>query len=175
MAIERLFFLKVLEDAYSAYYNIIPDVDAGGLPLIFRADYFSRNERYFLLKENTIWGNETNEYCYLFSSPSFDVETVNKCIDYAIADGQPRVKTHKEHQYTNFKTVFVSDGFDDETIKVIKKRKFSKSYKFSLYGYSSLLTAAVDLSREQAFTNSAGQAQQDFFKKLFSLRKDSPD
>ena len=150
-------------------------MDAGGLPLIFRADYFSRNERYFLLKENTIWGNETNEYCYLFSSPSFDVETVNKCIDYAIADGQPRVKPHKEHQYTNFKTVFVADGFDDETIKVIKKRKFSKSYKFSLYGYSSLLTAAVDLSREQAFTNSAGQAQQDFFKKLFSLRKDSPD
>ena len=87
----------------------------------------------------------------------------------------PRVKPHKEHQYTNVKTVFVADGFDDETIKLIKKRKFTKNYKFSLYGYSSLLTAAVDLSREKAFTNPAGQAQQDFFKKLFSLRKDSPD
>lgn len=175
MALDRESFLKVLEDAYSAYYNIVPDVDAGGLPLIFRADYFSRNERYFILKENTIWGNETNEYCYLFSAPSFDVQTVNKCIDYAIADMLPRVKPHKEHQYTNVKTVFVADGFDDETIKLIKKRKFSKNYRFSLYGYTALLTAAVDLSREQAFTNPTGQAQQDFFKKLFSLRKDSPD
>ena len=100
---------------------------------------------------------------------------MNKCIDYAIADTLPRVKPHKEHQYTNVKTVFVADGFDDETVKVIKKRKFSRNYKLSLYGYTALLTAAVDLSRRQAFTNPAGRPQQDFFKKLFSLRKDSPD
>ena len=175
MALDRESFLKVLEDSYSAYYNIIPDAEAPGLPLIFRADYFSRNEMYFLLKENTIWGNESNEYLYLFSAERFDPDTVNKCIDYAIADMLPRVKPHKEHQYTNAKTVFVADSFDDETIRAIKKRKFTKNYKFSLYGYSALLTAAVDLSREKAFTNPAGRAQQDFFKKLFSLRKDSPD
>ena len=175
MALDRASFLKVLEEAYGAYYNIIPDADAGELPLVFRADYFSRDEGYFLMKKNTVWGNETNEYCYLFSAPSFDADTVNKCIDYALADGMPRVKPHREHQYTNIKTVFVADGFDDETLKLVKTRKFSKSYRFSLYGYSELLTAAVDISREQAFTNPAGQTQQKFFGKLFSLRKDSPD
>lgn len=175
MAIDRESFLKVLEDAYSAYYNIVPDVDAGGLPLVFRADYFSRNEMYFILKQNTIWGNETNEYLYLFSAERFDPDTVNKCMDYAIADMLPRVKPHKEHQYTNAKTVFVADSFDDETIKLIRKKKYSKSYNHSLFGYSTLLTVAVDLARQKAFTNSAGHDQQKFFKKLFSLRKDSPD
>ena len=175
MALDRASFLKVLEDSYSAYYNIVPDADAGELPLVFRADYFSRNEMYFILKQNTIWGNETNEYLYLFSAERFDPDTVNRCIDFAIADMLPRVKPHKEHQYTNAKTVFVADGFDKETLKVIKKRRFNKSYNHSLYGYSSLLTAAVDMDRQKAFTNSAGQAQQKFFKKLFSLRKDSPD
>ena len=120
----RTDFLETLRDSYSAYYDIHENESFTELPLVFRADYSSRNEKYWLTKNIKVWGNETNEYCYLFSSPSFDVETVNKCIDYAIADGQPRVKPHKEHQYTNFKTVFVADGFDDETIKVIKKRKF---------------------------------------------------
>ena len=175
MALNRESFLKVLEDAYSAYYNIVPVVDAGDLPLAFRADYFSRNEMYFLMKQNTIWGNETNEYLYLFSAERFDPDMVNKCIDYAISDALPRVKPHKEHQYTNFKTVFVADGFDDETIKLIRKKKYSKSYNHSLFGYSTLLTVAVDLARQKAFTNSAAHDQQKFFKKLFSLRKDSPD
>ena len=175
MALNRESFLKVLEDSYSAYYNLNPNEGMTELPLVLRADYFSRNEMYFLLKQNTIWGNETNEYLYLFSAEKFDPDTVNKCMDYAIADMLPRVKPHKEHQYTNVKTVFVADGFDDETVKVIKKRKFSRNYKLSLYGYTALLTAAVDLSRRQAFTNPAGRPQQDFFKNLFSLRKDSPD
>lgn len=173
MAIDRLSFLKVLEDSYSAYYNIYPNDGMTELPLVFRADYFSRNERYFLMKSNKIWGNETNEYCYLFSAPVFDAAMVDKCVDYALADALPRVKPHKEHQYTNVKTVFVTDGFDKETIKAVRKRKFSKSYNFSLYGYSTLLTAAVDLAKEDAFTNPAGQDQRKFFKKLFSLRKES--
>ena len=175
MALDRESFLKVLEDSYSAYYNLNPNEGMTELPLVLRADYFSRNERYWLTKSIPIWGNETNEYLYLFSAKQFDPDTVNKCIDYAIADMLPRVKPHKEHQYTNVKTVFVADGFDDETIRVIKKRKYSKSYNHSLFGYTTLLTAAVDMDRQKAFTNSAGHDQQKFFKKLFSLRKDSPD
>ena len=175
MAIDRASFLKVLEDSYSAYYDLNPNDGMTELPLILRADYFSRNERYWLTKSIPIWGNETNEYLYLFSAERFDTEMVNKCIDYAIADALPRVKPHKEHQYTNFKTVFVADSFDGDTLKLIKRRKFSKNYKFSLYGYSTLLTAAVDLEKQKAFTNPAGADQQKFFGKLFSLRKDSPD
>lgn len=170
MAIERLSFLKVLEDAYSAYYNIIPNEGMTELPLIFRADYFNRAEKYWVTKSINIWANETNEYLYLFSAEQFDPDTVNKCIDYAIADALPRVKPHKEHQYTNFKTVFVTDCFDDATLKVIRKRKFTKNYKFSLYGYSMLMTAAVDLEKKKAFANPDGQRQLPFFQKLFALR-----
>ena len=78
------------------------------LPLVFRADFFSRGEHYFLTKSAVVWVNETNEYVYLFSAPSFDAETVEKCMDFAIEDAQPRVKPHKEHNYTNFITIFVA-------------------------------------------------------------------
>ena len=173
MALDRASFLKVLEDSYSAYYNIIPDAEAPGLPLIFRADYFSRNEMYFLLKENTIWGNETNEYLYLFSAERFDPDTVNKCIDFAIADMLPRVKPHKEHQYTNVKVILLADTVAPDVARYVKKRSFTKSYKFSFHGFSTLKSAIVDLGAQKTVTNSAGHELVDYFSKLFAAEEKS--
>ena len=173
MAIERLEFLEILKESYSAYYNIVPPEQAEvptELPLAFRADYFSRAEMYWLTKKITVWGNETNEYAYVFSAPAFDSALVDKCIDFAIEDMLPKVKPHKEHQYTNVKTVFVADRFDEATRKTVQKRSFSKSYKHSLHGFTTLHAAAVDLSESKAYTNKAGHALADYFKKLFASR-----
>lgn len=173
MAIERLQFLEILRDSYSAYYNIVPPEEAAapaGLPLAFRADYFSRSERYWLTKSITIWGNETNEYAYIFSAPAFDSALVKACIDFAIQDMLPRVKPHKEHQYTNVKTIFVADRFDEQTRDTVRKSAYTKSYHHTLYGFTNLLAAAVDLSESRAYPNKAGYALADYFKKLFASR-----
>ena len=173
MAIDRLEFLEILRDSYSAYYNIIPPEEAKApaeLPLAFRADFFSRAERYWLTKSIPIWGNETNEYAYIFSAPAFDSALVSRCIDFAIEDMLPRVKPHKEHQYTNVKTVFVADSFDEAARKAVQRRRFSKNYKFSFHGFTTLHAAAVDLRQSKAYTNKAGYALADYFKKLFASR-----
>lgn len=161
----------MLRDSFAAYYNIIPDSDADGLPLDFRADYFSRAEKYWLSKKITIWGNETNEFAYIFSDSTFDKETVDKCIDYALKEGLPRVKPHKEHQYTNIKVIFVADSFDRDIAKYIQSRKFSKNYKFSLHGFTELKTAAVDIAKEKAYPNMAGHELTEYFSKLFAANK----
>ena len=173
MAIERQEFLEILRDSYSAYYNIIPPEQAAApaeLPLAFRADYFSRAERYWLTQSIPIWGNETNEYAYIFAAESFDKAMVDRCIDFAIQDMLPRVKPHKEHQYTNVKTVFVADRFEAEARKAVQKRSFTKNYRYSLHGFTTLHAAAVDLSESKAYTNRAGHALADYFKKLFASR-----
>lgn len=169
MTIER--FLAVVEDSYGAYYNIVPNDGLTDLPLAFRGDYFSRNEKYWLTKSVKIWANETNEFAYIFAAPSFDPALVDKCLDYVLAESLPRVKPHSEHQYTNFKAVFIADSFDEATKKAVTKRSFSKSYHFSLYGYSNLLTAAVDLSTQKTVTNRAGSELVKYFRKLFDARK----
>ena len=168
MGIDRSSFLDTLTDSYSAYYDIYRDEEITELPLAFRADYYSRAEKYWLSKNIPIWGNETNEFCYVFSAPSFDEELSKKCIDYALEDGLPRVKPHKEHQYTNIKVLLVADNFDKNIVKYIQRRKFSKSYRFSFYGFSTLKTAAVDLSEQKAFPNNAGNDLTGYFKKLFA-------
>lgn len=170
MTENRTDFLEVLKDSYSAYYNLTLNEDLTELPLVFRADYFSRGEKYWITKSIKIWGNETNEYAYIFSAPAFDAKSVEKCMDYALADGLPRVKPHKEHQYTNFTAIFVADSFEKEAVEAIKKRKFSKSYKLSFHGFSLLKAAAVLLPEQKTVTNAAGQDLAGYFKKLFAAR-----
>ena len=173
MAIERNTFLEVLKDAYSAYYTLVPAEEDTDLPLSFRAEYKSRDESYFFVKSANIWGNEKNEYAYVFSAESLDPELANRCMDWALQDMLPKVKPHKEHQYTNAKVVFIVDSLDKETIRTVQKKRFSKSYGLlSVHGYTELIAVAVDLSTSKTYANPAGNDLPKFFGKLFALRQE---
>ena len=118
MALSREDFVEVLKDSYSAYYTIHEDAAAPeGLPLAFRADYSSRDERYWLTKSVVTWANEKYEYCYVFMAESFSPELALRCMDWAWEDTLPRVRPHGEHQCTNAKVVFIADSVSPETAK----------------------------------------------------------
>lgn len=171
MALDREAFLAVLEDSYSAYYNIIKDDLPAELPMVFRADYFQRSEAFFVSRKIPMYANETNEYVYVFSKPGFTGAETEACMQYALDDGLPRVKPHKEHQYTNIKVCFLADEFDDEALRSVKQAKFQKTYNHSLWGYSNLLAVAVDVDSESIKTNFAGRDMKKYFKKLFAAQK----
>ena len=141
-----------------------------GLPLVFRADYKDLDEHYWFVKSAKVWVNEKNEHAYLFSAPSFDADSVKACVDYALADGLPRVRPHKEHQCTNIKVVFLADTADEDVRKAVRKLRFTKNYKFGLWGFTNLLAGLVDLETEKTVTNAAGHELATFFKKLFAVR-----
>ena len=169
MPIERQSFLTILEDSFSAYYDIVPQ-EHPTLPLVFRGDYLKRDERYWLMKSIPIWASETGEFAYIFSAEQFSPELAKACIDFALEDGLPRVKPHKEHQCTNIKVVFLADAADDEVRKAVKKLSFTKSYRFGLWGFTNLLAGFVDMETQKTVTNAAGHELAPFFKKLFDLR-----
>ena len=170
MPIEREQFAEVLKDSYSAYYDIADDNETE-LPLAFRADYKDRDEHYWFVKSATVWVNEKNEHAYVFSAPSFDADSVKACVDYALADGLPRVKPHKEHQCTNIKVVFLADRTDEQVRRAVKKLNFTKNYKFGLWGYTNLLAGITDLAEKKTVTNMAGHDLEPFFRKLFAVRE----
>ncbi|MBQ1403103.1 MAG: hypothetical protein IIY90_07330 [Oscillospiraceae bacterium] len=171
MAFDRLAFLGVLEDSYAAYYNIIKENLPEEFPIAFRADFYKRDERYWLTKSVKYYGNETNEFVYVFSADSFTGENADACIRYALDEGLPRVKPHKEHQYTNIKVIFIANEYEPEALKAISSFRFQKSYHFSLWGYSNLLTTAVDVNDEKVWTNPAGREMKKYFSKLFAAQK----
>ena len=171
MAFDRLAFLGVLEDSYAAYYNIIKENLPEEFPIAFRADFYKRDERYWLTKSVKYYGNETNEFVYVFSADSFSRENADACIRYALEEGLPRVKPHKEHQYTNIKVIFIANEYEPEALKAISSFRFQKSYHFSLWGYSNLLTTAVDVNDEKVWTNPAGREMKKYFSKLLAAQK----
>jgi hypothetical protein len=171
MAVDRGEFIDGLKESYAVYYDIHPNEDHPELPLDFRADFHSKGESYFLVKSAKIWSNENNEYVYVFSAPSFDAETVNKCVDHALEDGLAMVVPHKEHNYSNIITVFVADEIAPEIRKHIQNRRFSKSYHMSLYGFSLLKTGYIDLNTSEYGTNKEGHDLTNFFKKLFPKKQ----
>ncbi len=175
MALDRELFLNIVKDAYSAYYTIVdPLEEDADLPMAFRAVYDALDERYFLSKNAKIWGNEKIEYAYVYSAPSFDLELAGRCMDRALADMLPKVRPHKQHQYTNCKVILVADSISEDVAKLVKKRSFSKSYGFlSTQGYTELLAAAVDLQKEKTVTNKVGNGLNKFFDKLFALRREA--
>lgn len=170
MALNYKSFLEVLEDSYTAYYNIIKEDLPKDLPLLFKADYFKRAEKYWLSKNIPIWGNETNEFAYIFAAKSLDLSTVEKCVKYSLDDGLPRVKPHKEHQYTNIKTLFVAESFGPGVDAFIKKQNFSTSYNHGLFGFTNLITCSVDVDDEKVITNRVGHDMKKYFKKLFAAQ-----
>ena len=172
MAIPRDVFMEVLKDSYSAYYSIDETAETE-LPLAFRATYQSRDELFFFVKSANIWGNEKNEFAYVFSAPSFSPDEVKACVDYALADGLPRVKPHSEHQCTNIKVVFIAETAAEDSISAVEKQSFTKNYKFGLHGFTNLLTGIVDLSTQKTCTNKTGHELVPYFKKLFAARGDS--
>ncbi|MEG1633743.1 MAG: hypothetical protein RR314_06780 [Oscillospiraceae bacterium] len=171
MSIDRAAFLEKLKDSYEYYYNIIPGDADSGLPLFLKADFHARDEGYVIIKRAKIWASESNEYVYVFSAPSFDKEDVSKCLDYALADGEPRVVPHKEHKDSYIIAVFVADVISSEAKKEIRARKFDKSYKLGLEGWLALKTAAIELERECITTNRVGSSLTKFFKKLLRSEK----
>jgi len=160
-------FIDDLKQSYTTYYDVTDATEEDTLPLAFRAEFHSRGESYFLVKTAKIWSNETNEFVYVFASDSFDTETVKKCVDFALEEALPKVKPHKEHQYSNVHSIFVAESIEDDVKKAITSQKYSKSYKWSLHGFSMLKTGYLSLSDKTYGTNKEGHDMAPFFKKLF--------
>ena len=171
MPIERQSFLTILEDSFSAYYDIVPQ-EHPTLPMVFRGDYLKRDERYWLMKSIPIWASETGEFAYIFSAEQFSPELAKACIDFALEDGLPRVKPHKDPQHTDIKVRLIADSAQEETRRLVQKSSFTKNYHHSFWGFSNLLAAIVDLQEKKTYPNKAGYALEKYFRKLFDVRKE---
>lgn len=156
---------KLLE-SYEYYYNILENDVESDLPIAFRAEFHARDEGYVLIKKAKIWAAESNEYVYVFSVPNLDAQMAERCMDYALEDGLPKVEPHPEHKDSYIIAVFLADIISPEAQKAIRGRKFHKDYKFGMMGWSSMKTAAVELEKEMVLTNKMGGNLEKFFKKL---------
>lgn len=170
MAIELRSLVKVLQDSYGSYYNIITEGLPTDYPLVFKAEYFKNIKKQRLWEKEPRHDCETDEFVYVFSKKSFDEEEIDRCIQYALSEGLSKVTPHKGLKSADVKTIFLANGFTDDALAKIRHNSFKKTYNRSLWGSSSLIACAVDASKEKITANAFGGEMARYFRKLFSAQ-----
>lgn len=166
MTADRTKFERKALDAYRAWYDIdeVPETD--GLPLFATARYRSRSEKYVLVKSAKLWAMENNDHVYFFSAESFDGEAAGRCMDYAVSHALGEIKPHSEHMCSFITAVFIMDEAAADALEEIRSRKFYKSFRATLHGWSRLKTVAVELGKEVVVTNREGRDLRKTYLKL---------
>ncbi len=155
---------KIL-DSYKAYYDILDCHDTAPW-LIARCDFHIHNEKYVLTKSAKLWEADCHEYIYVFSLDRLTEQSFKQCEAYACSEGFALVKPKPGHMYTYITAVFICDDFDEAAIKLLKKSKHYKSYKFSINGWAEFRTFVVRAGDKALHYNRPGKQCSKFVKKL---------
>jgi hypothetical protein len=154
---DRPAILERFLSSYRSSYDIFPGDKASGLPLEAVCQHHTRSEKFVLTRKAKLWAVEVNDYLYLFSVAKLGKDQAEACVLFSINDALPKVEPHKEHMYSFITAVFVADETEDDVLRFIRRRKFTKSYKLGFHGSAPLKTAALDIGQEKIVTNNMGR------------------
>lgn len=164
--------LNKLLDAYSHQYDIERDVEVEGFLYPATATYFLRDENYLISKQHVLSAVEQHEYVYFYLTDHLTANDLQAHIDLSKRAGLSRVKPHKDHMFSNVGLVVLANTIDPEAQKLIKKTRFRKNYKLTLYGWTEYQLAAMESSTNRFFSNPAGAGARKIMEQNFAPKKD---
>lgn len=150
--------LEAVLEGFSGYFDIERELSGGESIFDARAIFHSRSEKYVLVKSAKLWAAEMNEYAYFKLANSLKEEDVNIWSQLAVNEGMKLVKPHREHMYSYITLIIIADSIDKEMLRVVRRQKYKKSFKFAFYGWTELHVAAIDAGTGRIYTNTEGRA-----------------
>lgn len=163
---DRKTFEKSLLNTYSTWHDVFPQDGGDTIPLIAKAEFRSRNEKYVLVKQAKLWSAENYEYSYIFSAEKLTTSMVSECIDFALADGMPKIKPHSEHMCSYITVIILADQIENDAIQKVRKSRYTKNFHFSLHGWMALKVLAKDMGDGFLYTNREGRDLIELFKNV---------
>lgn len=163
--------LDRLLNVYSHSYDIHRDVEVEGGSFPAAAFYFLRDENYLISRKHVLSAVEQHEYLYFFTVDHLDVETLQLQIERSKRAGLSQVKPHKDHMFSNVGLVVLANSMDPEAVKIIRRTRFRKNYKLSLWGWTEYQLAAMEVSTNRFFSNPAGKEARKNLERNFASEK----
>lgn len=157
--------LDKLLDSYSVYFDVERIAEENPYSLAATGYFFSRSEKYVLVKSAQLWAAESYEYLYIFDVSTLDADTYMRCRQYALEEGMKRISPHKEHMYSFITAIFICDEATAEAQKILKKTYLHKSFKFSLHGWMEFHTDAIVPGERKVYSNWDGRSTAKFIRK----------
>lgn len=123
----------------------------------FWNEYFGRT---FLGKDKIIDRFECNEHCIVKELKYISEDNINSFINLLKLGTSTLVKPHIEHKTTYVTGIVIYDNskFIDESVKrKVRRFKYMKNYKLSIYGWSILRLVILDVQRGDVYYNKEGK------------------
>ena len=163
--------LNKLLDAYSHSYDIERDVEEEGRLWPATATYFLRDENYLISKQHVLSAVEQHEYLYFHVTDHLTAADLQTQVDLSKRAGLRKVKPHKDHMFSNVGLVILANTIDPEAKKIIKKTRFRKNYRLSLWGWTEYQLAAMEVSANCFYANPAGAGARNIMEQNFAPKK----
>lgn len=157
--------LDRLLDSYSVYFDVERIEEGHPHSLAATGYFFSRSEKYVLVKSAQLWAAESYEYLYIFDVPTLDLSAYESCRAYALEEGMKRISPHKEHMYSFITAFFICDEVTAEAKNALQKTYIHKSFKFSLHGWMEFHADAIVPGERKVYSNWDGQSSAKFIRK----------
>ncbi|MCR4626582.1 MAG: hypothetical protein K5640_02955 [Treponema sp.] len=155
--------MQKLLNSFTSYYNVVTnDVEK---PFCARAEFHSHSEQFFLVKAAKVADIDSNEYVYFYQTKNLTPIDIEYLSSAAWQNGLAKIKPYSGHRNSDITLIILADKIEEETIKLIKKAKYYKSYKFTFYGWSNFRLLAYEVYTGKTFTNRLGMD----LKKLTSI------
>ena len=163
--------LNKLLDAYSHSYDIERDVEEEGRLWPATATYYLRDENYLISRQHVLSAVEQHEYLYFYLTDHLSAADLEKQITLSKESGLSKVKPHKDHMFSNVGLVILANTIDPEAKKLIKKTRFRKNYRLSLWGWTEYQLAAMEVSANCFYANPAGAGARKIMEQNFAPKK----
>ncbi|MDW5299635.1 MAG: hypothetical protein SA378_05800 [Sedimentibacter sp.] len=161
-------YLDKLKDSLTRYFDIELDKTLCGKMFSLYGRYYTKNSKYFALKNIEIYSFTVNEYILYNNYNTVTVESINELMDYIKNNIDDIVIRDKDYMSSNITFLISSENsIDKDTIKAVKNFKFYKSYNLGLKGWVNVKLILIDLKTNQAYSNALGRRE----KKRFILLK----
>lgn len=148
--------LSTVLKSFEKYYNINKENPAE--PFVCEATFMSHNEQYYLVKAAKIADIDSNEYVFFSLEESLSLERLKELDKKAWETGMSRVVPKSGHRNSDVTLIIIADHICEDAFKYVKRCKHSKSYLFTIYGWSNYKLIAMDLSLGRLTCNRQGRS-----------------
>lgn len=161
-------YLNKLKNNLTKYFDIELDKSIGGKLFSLYGRYYTRNAKYFALKNVEVYSFIVNEYILYNDCNSVNVYYLKELKEY-IKDHVDDIVIRDKECMSSGITFLISskEDIDKDTIKAIKNFKFYKSYNWGFNGWVNVKLIFVNIKTNQTYSNRLGRRE----KKRFILLK----
>ena len=150
--------------SYKDYYDLITENVL--VPFKAEAKFVSHMEQYFLVHSAKLSDIDSTEHIYFGAEEKLTLENLKKMCASAWEDGLKDVVPYYGHRNSDVTVILFCDSVEEDVLANYKKIRYSKSYKFMIYGLSNFKLVIADLSSETVVANRFGAETKGFIKKF---------